>query len=306
MNDQANSEAAAVAAVVQKNVEPRVIDVKTPDGRTAQLLLTTNSEGATSINSVKDYIAEYATHPERRTGTAEMTALASFIAHVNRFKDADSAIFANRDPKAPSLLAVIDYNPKGEEAEVEARFGEHRTNYAFPLSDEWIAWTSSNAKQFSQATFAEYIENRIADVTDPASAGDAAKDFVALLGAQFASPSGLLQLSRGLTVRVGLAVQNQANLGTGEASIRYEAKHTGEDGGPLLVPGAFLLAIPVFRGGARYQIATRLRYRVKDNQITWFYETYRADAVFDHAFNEACELAAKETALPLFMGAPEA
>ncbi len=71
------------------------------------------------------------------------------------------------------------------------------------------------------------------------------------------------------------------------------------------MPGAFLVAIPVFKGGAPYQIPARLRYRVREKSITWFYELHGVDRVFDHAFSEACAKAANDTGLPLFLGAPE-
>ena len=70
--------------------------------------------------------------------------------------------------------------------------------------------------------------------------------------------------------------------------------------------GAFLLAIPVFRGGDLYQIAVRLRYRVQGGAVSWSFELHGADRSFDHAFREACEDARARTELPLFYGQPEA
>jgi hypothetical protein len=61
----------------------------------------------------------------------------------------------------------------------------------------------------------------------------------------------------------------------------------------------------VFQNGALYQIPARLRYRVSAGSVTWSFDLYRAQAVFDHAVDEACAHAAKETGLPLFMGSPE-
>ena len=41
---------------------------------------------------------------------AELTTVVSLINYANRFKLADSAVFANDDPEKPSLLAVIDFH----------------------------------------------------------------------------------------------------------------------------------------------------------------------------------------------------
>lgn len=59
--------------------------------------------------------------PRARMGTAQHDELDSFIAHVNRFKDNASAIFA--DIQAVRLTAVLDYHPSGPSG---ARWGRHR------------------------------------------------------------------------------------------------------------------------------------------------------------------------------------
>ncbi len=207
--------------------------------------------------------------------------------------------------RAAVLVSVLDYHEGGPEG--SPRFGKHRGHYPFPVSDEWKAWTGSNgaAKAMSQEAFAEFIENRIVDIADPSTAGVGVSAMADGIGGTFAMPAKLLELSRGLQVNVGAAVKNAVNLGTGEAQINYVTTHADATGAALKVPTAFLIAIPVFVGGAPYQLAARLRYRVREGGITWFYELFRADAAFDHAVKEACTKAATDTGLPLFFGTPE-
>lgn len=291
----------AVAALAREGVEPKVVELLDANGAKRQVLVA--QDGA-RIESVKKLLAEYRDKPERRAGTARLADLPSFIAHANRFRDADSALFAQPSTSAPKLVCVFDYHRAG--ATADPRFGEHRAEYAFPVSDEWSAWTSKNAKGMSQADFAEWVENRITDVIAPDDPGPAATAFAAAVGCEFASPSRLLELSRGLSVRVGTQVRNAQNLSSGEAQLTYVSEHQDERGRPLTVPGAFLIAIPVFRGDAAYKIAARLRYRVREGAITWFFELYRTDLVFDDAFRAACEQAEEKTTLPLYLGTPEA
>lgn len=73
--------------------------------------------------------------PRRIAGESRHTTLDSFVAHVNRFKDDRSAIFADDTPKKPKLTAIYDYHQRHG----EPRFGSHRAVYDFPLSDEWLA-----------------------------------------------------------------------------------------------------------------------------------------------------------------------
>lgn len=85
--------------------------------------------------------------PLRRTGTAKLADLDSFIAWTNRFKGAASMIFAQIAP-APKLTAVIDYHGEGgptmtpNTRDLLANACAHRAVYDFPISPEWKLWQS--------------------------------------------------------------------------------------------------------------------------------------------------------------------
>lgn len=289
--------AAALAPQLVTITDPRDETLKAP------LLLVQDPKGGVQVLETSGYLDDYRTRPERRKGTARALDLASFMSLTQRFADEDSALFADPSPTHPSLTAVLDYHR--QTADGAPRFGEHRVVYAFPLSDEWKAWQAMNGKEMSQAQFAEFVENRILDVADPSGAGEMARALAEGTGATFASPSRLLELSRGLSVRVGQKVRNAANLATGEVEVQFVTEHQDQLGQPLRVPSAFLVAFPVFRQGDAFKLPVRLRYRLRDGDVRWFYELYRADLAFEAAFNEACAKAHQQTGLPLFFGAPE-
>jgi len=258
-----------------------------------------------SVVDLRPMLDERLERPRRREGTATLTTLASFIAHANRFKDAHSAIFAIDDRNEPKLLAVLDYHEAGTGP---PRFGGHRAEYAFPLSDEWQAWMRAGVEEMMQARFAAFLEDRITDVQEVSAIvpGSKLATLAEKLGIALAGPSQLLALSRGLAIRVDQKVTNAVNLSTGEGSIGFEETHrAGDASGPLKVPGGFAIAIPVFRGGAVYQIGVRLRYRVHGGTVMWRVALHRVDLAFADAFGEACEKAKSETSLPLFYGTPE-
>jgi len=256
-----------------------------------------------TVLSIKKLLDEYRERPERRAGNAIHTTLDSFIEHADRFKDEHSVIFADvENIEQAKLISVLDYHEKT--AAGRPRFGEHRGIYHFPLSDEWKAWTRKSG-QLSQQDFAEFLEDRIVDVRDPSGVGESIRAFAEQLGVNLASPQRLLELSRGLTIRVGAKVVNHVNLSTGEAQIGFEEKHEGEAGGSIKVPGGFAIAIPVFRGGAHYQIPVRLRYRIVESRVCWWLSLQRLDRYRDDAVAEACTKAKDATGLPLFFGKPE-
>lgn len=286
---------------------PNVMDVQSPDGIRATIVIlpTVESGGRASVRveSLSKFFDEYRPNPRRRVGTANLADLPSLIAHVNRFKDADSVIFADTDRKHPSMTAVLDYHRQG--AEANPRFGTHRSRYAFPVSDEWSTWTGADGAEMDQASFAEFMEAHLVDVVEPSEAGPSAKLFAEKSGVSFATPARLLELSRGLSISVGEKVVQTVNLQSGEKQIQFSEAHSDEKGAPLKVPGAFLIGIPVFRADARYQVCVRLRYRKREGALTWSMGLWRHEEVFDAAILQACEVVKAGTELPLLVGTPE-
>jgi hypothetical protein len=288
-------------------LEPKVLEIQSPDGIRAQVALIPDVEdcGRASIQlrSLTTFYDEYRTAPTRRKGTANLGDLQSLVAHVNRFKDGDSVVFADTNRAHPSITAVLDYHRKGSDG--SPRFGLHRSQYAFPVSDEWIAWTKMHGKEMGQADFAEFIESHLVEALEPDLAGASAKSFAEKSGITFATPSRLLELSRGLSISVGQKVVQAINLSSGERQVVFTEEHSDAGGAPLKVPGAFLIGIPVFRADARYQVCVRLRYRKSGGALSWFMDLWRHEEVFDAAILQACEVVKAGTELPLMVGTPE-
>lgn len=293
------SDARAILDAAEKFGQAQAIDLPGTEPFTAPVLVIPKGR---EIKSIKPFLDEYRDRPERKKGTASLTSVQSFIDHVNRHKDSNSAVFANDDREHPGLIAVLDYNEAGDTG--LPRFGQHRASYAFPLSDEWKAWMGAAEKPLTQAQLAEFLEDHIRDVLPSSDAGESGDDFAAELGITLASPQQLITLSRGLSVKVDRRVKTVQSLSTGECSIVFDEAHNGEDGAPIRVPGGFVVGIPVFRNGPVYRVPFRLRYRLNQG-VTWQLVPHRADLVFQHAFDEAVETVKAGTELPLFYGKPE-
>lgn len=276
-----------------------------------RVYVTFDGKGDPHYQSARKLLAEYDTRPRHRQGTATFEDLESFIRHANRFKGESSALFASRSG-APTLTSVIDYHDAGPEptdgdleGQGRARFGKHRGVYRFPLADEWRAWTGVKA-DLSQADFAAFLESRVLDIIDPKRAGDGLQDLLRDLGGlALASPSRILELSRGLAVRVNAKVATAVSLASGEAQFSYATEHQDAQGAPLKVPSAFAIVVPVFERGEAFQLLVRLRYRVSQGAVTWTIAVHNADKALAIAFEGACEEAQAKTELPLFFGTPE-
>jgi uncharacterized protein YfdQ (DUF2303 family) len=260
------------------------------------------NRNAQTLSSVKTLIEEYRLRPERRSGTANVTTLASFIALVLRHQDEDSAIFAAMDWRAPGFTAVVDYHRAG--AEHEPRWLRHRINYAFPLSEQWKTWNGKNAMPMSQGDFAVFIEDNIADLSAPKDTEN--DELQHLFRTRVADPAEIVQLSRGLAVSVDAKVKRAVTLQSGEGEMIFDEVHRDGAGEKLTVPGVFMLALPVFFRGMHVRLPVRLRYRVKDGSVIWFYQLWRPDTYVTDAITKDRDAVRVETGLPIYEGSPEA
>jgi hypothetical protein len=303
VEEQARSE---FGSITLGNVSAPII--RRPDGRVDYIPLAD--------------IENYSGTPFFRRGTAQMTTLESFIAHVNRFGDGDSAVFANDDRFTPSLLAVLDYHRKdrlanaddegvsGETVHGLYRHGRHRTLFNFPLADEWSAWNGHNAMPLTMAEFAQFIEDRVGDIAlVDGTVPESSKRFVETNGGpnMIADYGTLIELARGLRVNENSVVEETVTLSSGESSIRLSSQHTDTKIGhqTIKVPTMFFIEVPVFNRGVVYRIPVRLRYRKTPTGLTFSYELYRADRAFENALSEAVERVRVETTAQVFYGSPE-
>lgn len=255
-----------------------------------------------TIRGVKDIIDSYRTAPQRKSGTAKVFTLDSFIDLTNRHKTENTVIFANTDWQKPSLTAVVDYHKIDS---VDADNLKHRINYEFPLSEEWQAWTKLNGKPLDQEEFASFIEDHIADLATPDEAEEL--DFQNKFSFKIAFPTQLVELSRGLQVNADTRIKNVVSLQNGAGQIVFEEEHQTLDksGNRIDVPGMFILSVPPFFGGEVARIPVRLRYRKTGGSLTWFYQLYRPEFYVTEQVRRDLTRAAGDTMLPHYEGTPE-
>jgi hypothetical protein len=299
-------------AIASEEMRTAVDGIDDPrDGTKAHFAI--NKSGVRVIPA--DSWDEYRQFPLRREGTAKLTQLPSFIELTNRFSQPYSAIFACDDFKNPSLTAIFDYHPdnraiadQNELASHPIQAMRHRAEYAFPLSKEWQAWIEGDAKAMTMRDFARFLEDHIVDVSaDPAEAfSESSQAFVKANRGTLATPTKLIEISRGLQVYEKAVVKEARNLSTGEAQFTFDSEHTDGDGKPLVLPTMFSITIPVFaRSNDLFRLIARFRYRKTGEGILFWYELWRPDLTFETAFNEAIDTVAEQTGLPIYAGAPE-
>lgn len=299
--EQYRSEAEAIHSITLEAYKPQVQLVTEP-GTDVQAPFLLAPKGMQALPLNFDPFRE---HPVRREGRAVAQTLDSFAKLMQRYEGENSAVFAQRDEvgKNLSLLGVIDYHEAGPLG--EARFCRHSVIYKFPLSEEWKAWAAASGVEKTQADFAAFIEERIADVSDPGSASESTKELVKQLEVHLASASRLMELSRGLSIHVNSKLTGTQNTSTGERVLAFSEDHQDPKGAPLKIPGAFLITIPVFHDDGAYPIPVRLTYRVSGGAVLWKVTLYRADRALDHAFKTAVNKVDDAVDCPIYFGSPE-
>lgn len=320
-----NQDAKAIIEAVERlTKKPEVVEVERGSDQTARVVAVPQGFKLESLKPIFDAELEF---PERRKGTAVLTSLAAFIDHANRFKLENSAVFLDDSNKnAPRLVSVFDYHwatrkelervdeADGPTAKISdhynpARWLQHRGVYAFPLSDEWNAWVNASKSWLDQREFATFLEDRLEDVLAPEASGKAGA-FAEEYGFQLATKRRLLELSKGLSLRVEQRISNHQALSSGEVQFTFEERHADKDGAPLLnMPGGFVIAIPVFRGGELFSVPVRLRYRTAQQNgatvIRWSLAPHNLEKVFEAAISDAQKAVENGTGLPVFRGKPE-
>lgn len=263
--------------------------------------------------------------PFLRRGTAKMADLASLIAWAQRFRDADSVLYALNSDTSPSLTCIADYHKAGpadldELGDIKARHGQHRAHYTFPLSSQWLAWRAVSGTMLSGVEMGTFLETNILDVIDPPLALTAPgiagaepteadmrlADIARRLNGSYGSAAQLLGMAGSFTVNEAADYTVAHNSTTGEATVQIKTEHMDAAGQPIRVPKLFLIAIPVFEGGPAYRLPVRFQYRKSGQTVKFILTLHDPKFAKDHAFNEAVELARAETFLPLFRGQPEA
>lgn len=303
---------ATALATAENHLRAEVITLADPrDGTEA--LFSLGAHGCVTPLSADAFDA-YRSDPLHRKGTASLTQLPSFIALVNRFKFPHSVIFAVDDMSRPSLTAIFDYHPDNSEVGVNAaQSRRHRATYAFPLSKEWQAWFSRDAKPMSMGEFAQFLETQIVDVSDdPVSkwseqAQAFAKANRATGADAIATPTRLVDLSVKFKIYETAESCEAVNLTSGETEFTFVSEHKAADGKPVNFPKLFSIVIPIFaRSTVFYRLIARLRYRIANGKPVFWFELWRPDLTFETAFNEAVADVGEKTGLPIYLGQPEA
>lgn len=230
-------------------------------------------------------LEEFEAKPLYAKSTVAVEEVPAFSAYFNRFKAGESMIFATL--KHNSIVGVIDYHRPDEKGAVAAH-AVHRVTFNPPLALEWKRWTGVHGKKLSQVDFAQFIEENLIDIREPA-------------GATVLEVAKTLKAKRKVDFSSGISLQD------GTQQLTYvEETEEQKTRGAIDVPDHFVLGIPVYFGGQPYEVKAWLRYRIDDDAKLWFIvELHRKEYIEQDAFQALVKEIADETNVsPILAVAP--
>lgn len=237
----------------------------------------------------KDDDAKLLAAPRRKIAKVGLHDAESFIDYTKRHGSlTDSTIWCIADYKAGKVGFTAILNDHGEE-ESQAAFRDHRATFAPEFSEEWNRWTSKNKQPFNQAAFAEYIEENL-------------KDIASVEG----SPTGaqMLEMALAFEANQDMKFKSAIRLQNGGVQMAFTQD---DDAGTLAKMSAFdrfTVGFPVFWNGDAYRIDARLRYRVREGKLTFWFELIRQDLILEAATQTLIGLIRDKTGNPFFFGEP--
>ena len=230
--------------------------------------------------------------PRRKVAKVKLTETESFIDYTKRHGSlANATIWCTADFKGGALSFTTILNDHGEEENQQA-WRDHRATFVPEKSEEWKRWTEKHGHQFSQVGFALFLEENL-------------KDIISSEG----MPTGtqMLEMALGFEAKQDMRFKSAVRLQSGGVRLEYVEDEDKNTVTAMQMFEKFQIAIPVFRADeARYPVTARLRYRVKEGALMFWFELIRSDLVMEQASRALVEHIKTAAGMPFFFGSPEA
>lgn len=229
--------------------------------------------------------------PLRSKGCTQLDDLDSFLGYVNGLvQKADPNttariyVAADFQKGAMKALAVLNDNLPGI-----AGWRDFTASYTPGQTVEWMRWISADRKQMTQLDFAKWLEDNQGDIV-----------------AEEGKPSGgeMLKMALSLEANADLRVKSAIRLQSGSYELVAASREDEAATKRMEVFSTFVIGVAPFLFGVKYRVEARLRYRIKDGTITFWYELVRVDRVLVDAVVGIIEKMREATGLPVLLGQP--
>lgn len=215
----------------------------------------------------------------------------SFIEYVNTFCEPGTVIFFDQNEQ--NFTAILDHHLRATLTATEGqtsmapptpRWCSHVASYTAETTPEWLRWTARNGQRMNQADFAQFLENNVEDLLTH-------------------DKETMTAVALNLEIKKTVAFNSSQTLTSGATQLLFSEDVKGSaQSGQMNIPATFALLIAPFRGGAPRMVTCRLRYRLQDRAVVFWYDIAGHEQVVKEALAEIREKIDDETGVPLLAG----
>ncbi|HEX7907305.1 MAG TPA: DUF2303 family protein [Paraburkholderia sp.] len=229
--------------------------------------------------------------PLRKTATVRVRDSDSFIEYVKRHGSlTDCTIWCSANYVEGKVAFQAIVNDHGSDA-AAAAWRDHKAYFAPEFSEEWRRWTAQNKKQMTQTDFAAFLEDNL-------------KDVASVDGSGLPTGSAMLEMAIAFEATQDMRFKSAIRLQNGGVNLSFVQDDDAQTLQKMAVFERFAIGIPVFWNGDPYQVDARLRYRVRDGKLVFWFELVRTDKILEAAAQTVIGVIREKTGNPFFFGDP--
>lgn len=229
--------------------------------------------------------------PRRKRAKVRALDADSFIDYVNRHGNSDtSTVWCQADYKAGKVNFTGIINDHGADDEQQA-WRDHLALFQPVFSEEWVRWVGANSKPMTQAEFATFIEDNLKDITSVV-------DTLSPTGAQ------MLEMALSFEANQDMKFKSAIRLQSGGVQMSFSQDDDNQTIQKMQMFDRFAIGLPVLWNGDGYLIEARLRYRVREGKLTFWFELIRQDKTLEAATKTTIAHIREKTGTPFFFGDP--
>ena len=200
-----------------------------------------------------------------------------FISYVNRFADKNSVIFVH--VLGGKIKAVLDYHEAyqddaatSDQAKNQPRHCKHVANFNVEQTPEFIKIREASGRKFNQTEFALFLEDVMPYISEPVA-------------------TELYEIVQTLSAKTGVDFKSGVRTDNGQVTLTYNETIEARAGaaGNLAIPEKIVFGVQVHRGGEHYAIPARFRYRIKDGNLTLWYDIDQLEKAIEKSMEDTVD-----------------
>lgn len=218
--------------------------------------------------------------PRRQSGTAQLKDLASLMQYCTD-QDMDHVGYIYADPDSRKITAVFNDQRSG------MGWRDFRAEFKAEYTLEFAKWVGKDKHQFTQTEFAEFIEDNMADITEPAA-------------------TAMLEMATTIQAKTDINFSSAKRLQNGQVQLAYTESIDARAGanGAMEIPKEFALGLRIFKNGEGYKLKARLKYRLNSGNVKFWFELDRYERAVEDAFGGYVATLREKSGYQVLLGTP--